>query len=120
MNKKSIWGRELELEIIYDCYDGEKVLPIQKEAYNAFVMDGNEMNNSKEAVKKYCLEENKEEIGTDRIDNIFKYVMPESIFIKRDGRVALLCKYRYDMEHGIAVVFMDGKFIEVGSQDIIL
>ena len=115
-----IWGREFELKVIYDCYGGEEVLPIQKDVYEAFVKDSGVICNSKEAVEKYCLEENREEIGTDQIDNIFKYVIPQSIFVKRDGRIALLCKYKYDMEHGIAVVFKDGKFIEVGSQDIIL
>ena len=46
--------------------------------------------------------------------------MPESIFVKRDGRVAIMCRYKFDSEHGIAVVFKDNKFEQIGMQDIIL
>jgi len=34
--------------------------------------------------------------------------------------VAIMCKYKYDIEHGIAIVFFSDGKIEVGTQDIIL
>ena len=56
------------------------------------------------------------------IDNIFKYVIPKRIFIPRTDKkiVAILCDYKFDMENGIAVVFENEKFKEIGVQDIIL
>ncbi len=119
MYKTEIWGRQFELKLIYDCYAGEEVLPLQKEAFESFSKNATAINESQKAVEKYCLTENKKDIGLDQIDNIFKYVMPESIFVKRDGRIALMCRYKFD-EHGIAVVFKGGKCESVGMQDIIL
>jgi hypothetical protein len=73
-------------------------------------------------MKAHCLKENGAEIG-DKIDNIFKYVIPRSLYIPRKQEkqtVAMLCDYKFDMEHGIAVVFENGQFKKVGSQDIVL
>lgn len=115
-----IWGRDIDLKVLYDCYTGEQILDEQKETLKAFLSDKKTIESSKEYVEEYCLSKNKDEIGTEEIDNIFKYVMPESIFVKRDCRVAILCKYKFDAEHDIAIVFKDGKFDEIGNQDIIL
>ena len=57
------------------------------------------------------------------VGNIFRYVMPRTPFVtetKGARRVALLCDYRYDEEHGIAVVFDNEKFAGVMSQDDVL
>lgn len=63
---------------------------------------------------------NKTEIGAEKIDIIFRFVVPESIFVKRDGRIALMCRYKFDIDHGIAIVFKDNNIVDVGQQDIIL
>lgn len=119
MYKANIWGREFELEVIYDCYEGEDVLPLQKEAFETFSKNSELLSASKSNIEQYCLEKNKEEIGADQVDNIFKYVLPECIFIKRDGRIALMCRYKFD-DHGIAIVFKNKKIAEIGTRDIIL
>ena len=118
MYKTLIWGRDFELKVVYDCYAGEEILPLQKDAFEEFSNNAELLSSSLSDVKKYCIEENQDDIGSDQIENIFKYVMPESIYVKRDGRVALICRYKFDAEHGIAVVFNGGKLEEVGSQDI--
>ena len=49
--------------------------------------------------------------------------MPEYIFIKRNLEkhiVALLCKDRFNVEHGMAVIFKEGKLFQIGTQDSIL
>lgn len=120
MLKVEIWRRDFELEVTYDCYAGEEILEEQKDALEKFSSNKKLIDGSETTVKKYCLEKNNNEIATDKIDNIFKYVMPESIFVKRDGRVAIMCRYKFDMEHGIAVVFKDDKLEQVGTQDIVL
>lgn len=69
-------------------------------------------------IKKDCDGEIDEELISALISSTD--VMPESIYVKRDGRVALICRYKFDAEHGMAVVFNGGKLEEVGSQDIIM
>ena len=58
----------------------------------------------------------------ETIENIFKYVMPKSIFVPREEKriVAVLFDFRFDMEHGMAIVFENEKFSTIGSEDIIL
>ena len=54
--------------------------------------------------------------------DIFKYVIPEAIYVKRNKRkhqIALLCNYRFDEEHGIAITYEDEKLKKIGTQDII-
>lgn len=115
-----IWHRYFDLEVKYDCYEGEEILPIQKEAVANFSNNIEEIEASLEKVEEYCLENNREDIKEKSITNIFKYVMPEAIFVKRNGTVSIMCRYRFDLEHGLAVVFDKNKFSEVGPQDIIL
>lgn len=122
MNKKMmIWDREFELSIVLECYPGEKVLDAQKEAM--LWLDNVELVTSVlDAVKEYVQETATAELELP-INNIFKYVIPKSIFIphsKNTAKLAIMCNYKFDMEHGIAIVFENGQFKEIGTQDIIL
>ena len=120
MNKKlNVWGREFDLKVIYDVYEDEEITSIQNEAYEDFIAKSGELLHSDEEVKKYCISIDSKNVG-DNIDNIFKFVMPTSIYIKRASQnhiVALLCNYRFDEEHGIALVYVDGKFSKICTQD---
>ncbi|MGI6019766.1 MAG: DUF6985 domain-containing protein [Marvinbryantia sp.] len=121
--KIKLWGREFNLDIIYDCYSNEKVLESQEKAAQSFPGMSDEIESSLEHIKAYCLSNNKGEIGAESIDNIFKYVAPKYLFIPRDEKnqvVALMCNYKFDPESGIAVVFENGKLIKIGKQEIIL
>ena len=49
--------------------------------------------------------------------------MPKYLYVARDNEnhiVAIMCNYRYDEENGIAIVFKNEKFLQIGKQDIIL
>lgn len=118
-----IWGRQFTIPVVYDCYRGEPVTQEQTDALKAFTTHLDWIEKAKRNVEVYCRERVSEDDENQKKDNIFSYVKPESIFIKRDKhnpRVALMCKYRYDPEHGLAVVFTKDGRIAVGSQDIIL
>ena len=123
MIKLIIWGREFSLPVEFDCYKGEKVTKEQMSALEVFISQEKWLEDSKKDVEIFCREKVLEDTENQKRDNIFSYVKPESIFVKRDKenpRVAIMCKYRYDPEHGLAVVFSyDGK-VTVGIQDIIL
>ena len=119
----TIWERQFDLRVIFDCFDNEEVLPIQEQALEAFLKAENTIQESKNQLEKYILNDEYAKIEGDSIDNIFKYVIPTDIYIPRTPEtrtVALLCDYRFDEEHGIAIVFENEHFKEIGEQDIVL
>jgi len=121
--KINLWGRDFELKIEYDCYSDENVILNQEEAVNEFIKADEAVQNSKQMLENYVLDNNGMEIGADHIDNIFKYVIPKYLYIKREAEkrvVAIMCNYKFDMENGIAIVFDNERAIKVGKQDIIL
>ena len=124
MNKVNVnlWGREFELFISYSCYPGEEVTDIQKNAVEVFCDNIFSVDAMLDELKKYVEKTSEAAVESNGIDNIFKYVMPKSLFVPRSNNkvVAIICNYKYDMENGIAIIFKDGKFKEIGTQDIII
>lgn len=121
--KINIWDRAFDLSVVYECYSGEEVLESQKEAFAMLEDNAKEVAGSLEAVKKYVRKTSAGQLMDESIENIFKYVMPKSIFVphtKKHRIAAIMCNYKFDMEHGIAVVFENGKLKKIGSQDIVL
>lgn len=121
--KMKLWGRDFELEIQYDCYSNEEVNSKQEEALDEFIKADEAVQNSKRILERYVLDNNGMDVGADYIENIFKYVIPKYLYIKREDEkhiVAIMCNYKFDMENGIAIVFDNEKAIKVGKQDIIL
>lgn len=119
----TIWNREFDMEVKYDCYLGEEVLQVQKDAIDTFLKSGAAIDAALDQVKQYCLKNSKAEIGSDSIENIFKYVAPKYLYVARNKEnhvVAIMCNYKFDPENGIAVVFENEKFSKIGMQDIIL
>ena len=124
MNKTlNIWGRDFDLEIYFDCYTGEKISIEQKEALDLFLQNPQLISEAKEKVIAYCLKRNAAEIG-GTIENIFKYVIPQSIYVQKSPDnarvVGLMCAYRFNPEDGLAIVFRNETYHEVGSQNIII
>ena len=118
----NIWGRDFDLKVEFDCYRGEKVTKSQEEALKKFVKNVDIINKSRKILEKYCEKSVYADDENQKKDNIFSYIKPEYIYVKREEkpRVAIMCKYKYDMEHGLAIVFEDGGNITIGLQDEIL
>ena len=118
-----IWGRSFQLPVEYDCYEGEDVTKSQLQALRRFISHTEWIEQSKSIVEDYCREQVMSDEENTKKDNIFSYIKPECLFVKRDKespRIAMMCKYRYDLEHGLAVVFSSDGEVTVGMQDIIL
>ena len=117
-----IWGRDFSVPVDYNCYAGETLLPEQTEAINTFLDCPLWLENAKNSVEQYCHEQVMEDTENSKKENIFSYVKPQGFFVKREKnpRIALMCKYRYDIEHGLAVIFASDGSVTVGPQDIIL
>ncbi len=119
----TIWGRKFTLPVEYDCYEGEEVTKAQIQALKCFKSHTEWIEQSKSIVEEYCREQVMNDDENAKKDNIFSYIKPECLFVKRDKenpRIAMMCKYRYDLEHGLAVVFSSDGEVTVGMQDIIL
>lgn len=116
-----LWGREFHLPVSYSWYPGEQVTDSQKKSVQDFCA-GNNAGEMLEQLKKYVADKSDGQVEVAEIDNIFRYVMPKCLYVPRtdDLQVAVLCNYKFDMEHGIAIVFKNGRFAEIGAQDIVL
>lgn len=120
--KTTIWGRELDLDVVFDVFDGGTIKEDQNKAFDLFIENIKNLDNCLSNVKEYCIENSNEKLTA--VDNIFKYVMPKTIYIFNsfDGNriVALLCNFKFDMEHGMAIVFKNEEISEIGDQSLII
>ena len=120
--KINIWGRNFELPVCYDCLPGEEALDNQKNALSFLISSPQAINESQKTVENNILSSDAQEVGVT-IENIFKYVMPKSIYIPRSNEkrsVAIMCDYKFDPEHGLAVIFENEVFKAVSEQDTVL
>ena len=116
----NIWQRQLSLPIEYDVYPGESITPLQKKAVEVFIREAD--INSAKMVIEYCIHKEGNHTG-ERIDNIFRYVMPRYIYVPNTTKervVAIMCDYRFDEEHGLAIVYENEVLKEIGPQDTVL
>lgn len=120
--KTTIWGRELDLDVVFDVFDGKTINENQNKAFNLFIENIKNLDNCLQKVKEYCIENSNEQIKS--VDNIFKYIMPKTIYVinsfDENRTVALLCNFKFDMEHGMAIVFKNEEFSELGDQSLII
>ena len=116
-----IWGRKFKLPVEYDCYKGEKVTKEQRNAVKVFTEHPEWIEDSKTAVEKYCKKAVVEDVDNDKKANIFSYVVPEHLYVTRAAPcVVLMCRYKYDLEHGLAVMYSSSGEVDVCIQDEIL
>lgn len=117
----NVWGRVFKLHVIYDVYEDEEILDIQKEALEIFIKKADIILRSSEAIKQYCIE-NDGDLIEGYIEDIFQYVIPEGLFINRNlnkREVSLLCWYKFDEENGIAITFVNEQLDQICSQDML-
>lgn len=116
----TIWGRVFEIKVVFDCYAGEKPTATQQQALKNFIARLDLLDNAKEKVEKYCQEKD----STVMVDNIFKFVIPQALFVQRtkdDSHVVgVMCAFKLDLEHGLAIVFKNEQFDQIGTQDVVL
>ena len=118
-----LWGREFFLPVVYESYEGEKASREQLSALEDFSKHDDWIAKARMEIESLCREQVMGDDDNTKKDNIFSYIKPEAILVKREKknpRIALICKYRYEPEHGLAVVFTHEGKITVGIQDIIL
>ncbi len=120
--KMNIWNREFNLEVYFKTYADSSPTECQEETYKKFIHAKDSIEKSKEEIITYIEQSYCEQLS-EKIVNIFKYVIPKIIYIPKieeKRQVALLCDFKFDIEHGLAVLFENEKFKEVLLQDGIL
>lgn len=100
----------------------KEITDIQKDAVEKFTSCEKVVNEAKNDVEKYVIKNGLKDMGMDSVDNIFKYVIPKTISVPKAKKrvVAIMCNFKFDMEHGMAIVFEDEKIKKIGPQDIVL
>ena len=119
--KLEIWGRMFELDVVYHNFPGEEVTANQVQTRD--LIQSVDFSESLITLNKYILTYYKDNLGADYVDNIFKYVIPKSVLVMRNNDIrgfALLCMFKFDIEHGIAVVFENEQLKNIGPTDIVL
>lgn len=119
----TIWNRVFNVSVDYDIFEDEEVLQDQLDTLDMFISHPEWIDKSKQYVEEYCNEALQNDKSNEMKDNIFSYVKPDYLFVKyetRKHRIAIMCNYKYDEEHGIAIVFDTEGNISVGEQEIIL
>lgn len=119
----NIWNRDLILPVYFESFKDVEVQDVQEAALAKLLENSEWITAALPIVQAYCKSALLEDETNNKKDNVFSYVKPESIFVEsasENPRVSIMCKYRYDLEHGLAVVFGNDGSVEVGLQDIIL
>ena len=78
-----IWGRNFTLPVKYDCYTGESITTSQIRAMEVFSEHLDWINNSEDIVRQYCQSDVLSDPNNTKKENVFSYLKPESIFVKR-------------------------------------
>lgn len=120
---REIWGREFDIPVRFKDLDDEGIDKSQWDAYGRIVSNWSVLDDALPALKEYCLVNDADAFGSEPIDNVFRYVIPKYLYVSRNSVkrvVALICDYRFDPEHGIAIVFENEALATIGTQDVIL
>ena len=118
--EKAVWGRTLTLKVVPAYTEREDVPAVQELALEGILAAWDVVDASLDELREYCLANGVDEEG---MPNVFRFVMPTEIYldsVTNHRVVALMCEYRPDPEHGLAIVFEDERLREIGPQDIIL
>lgn len=118
-----IWNRKFDLPVRFDCFGDEKILKSQYEIFDRFSLNSQWIEEARSDIERYCSKLVREDKDNRQKKNVFSYLKPDYIYVNRDElkpRIALMFKYRYDPDHGVAAVFDEQGHFEIGSQDIIL
>lgn len=119
----NIWGREFNLEVYFKKYQGKELTEMQKESYESFVEKNVVNEQSLKKLTSFIEKEYKDNLQERNIENIFKYVIPKMIYVPNKSQkrtVALLCNFKFENEHGLALVYENEKLANIVLQDEIL
>ena len=111
----TLWGKTKTLSVAYDYYD-EPIPSYMTEAIDAMLREWDVTDNALIEVKKYCQDRDSKHAN---IDDIYCFLEPTTLAAldEPDERsVLLICDCPFDPEDGVAIHFVNEKFVGVGPQ----
>ena len=118
-----MWGRSLDIEVIFECYGKDEISNEQKKTYKD--IKDNWVKYSDDAYNafvEYLKNNYSDSLEGGEVKNIFKYIVPREIYIKQytedKKSFGLIGHFKFDKDNGIAVRFANGKVKSVGSEMI--
>ena len=130
-DKQIFFGRELDVKIVAEAYEGQGILDVQRNAYKKYLENIDQyIRNTHKVLLKYYLDNydviaetiiipdkiNKENINEELIVRLIRV---KSIYFDRKGQFGWLCDCAWDEEHGICILLSDDMFC-VKEQDYFL
>ena len=117
-----IWGKKFCLPFEYtDSVDStnntEVELSVKEFSDNSEDITDKSIPTVKEYVNKSA-----KMIGIAKVDELLECINPHMLLIGIDEgniNIALLCGFKYDPEHDIAIIYREQLLVEVGSQDLV-
>ncbi|MGN0297760.1 MAG: hypothetical protein ACI4C1_01005 [Lachnospiraceae bacterium] len=121
--KLNVWGREFNIDLIFQNYSGQAPDELQWKTYQNFMKQFDmHMEEAYQAFEGYCAERYPEEIGS-KFQNIFKYIIPRLIFIEEEFNgicsIGFDCYFRLNLEDNLVAKFENDILVEVGDEHII-
>ena len=124
----SLFGRKQKLDVIASgFYNDGKLTSGQKKVKAS--LKNVKFNSALGPLRKYIQDNDSDYLkeydpSDHKIKNPYRYVKPKDIYISSDlakkNSFAMLCNYRFDPEHGIAIIYENGKCKHVVHQDYVL
>lgn len=124
-------GKKVKLRINFANYPGEKKTINQHRLANS--LKNINFSDSMKFMRKYIRNNNEEELmkinpKDSKVKDPFQYITPRSVRIPRERKdnvgheteFHVLCDYKFDPEHGIAITYEHGKVKRIVPMDYVL
>lgn len=112
-----IWGKKFNLPI---KFEGDEPTNNQERAIEKFQNDlPAELSNEKK-VTDFIIKHNSSELGGTTVSDVHKYVTPKFVCVKKSNStrgVAVVCKYKFEKDKDLAIIFNNEKFKKIELAD---
>lgn len=117
-----IWGKQFSMPVQYAGPAEPEASADLDQAIQAFIADSADITSKSILKLKAYIKGKAETIGSVAPENLFDSITPQMLLVtidEGDALIALLCGFKFDPEHDIALIFRNNSLDEVGNQDLI-
>jgi hypothetical protein len=119
-----VWGTVSNLPIEFSSSVAPNYLSVAEESVRQFANNSSAITEGTRTAVESYIKKTAFAIGISTPGFLTDCVKPHMLLVRVDDdgcvSIALLCGFKYDPEHDIAIVFRNQELVEVGSQDIVV
>jgi hypothetical protein len=120
----NVWGTAYNLPVEYcDSIDADCAVAVEQSLLCFSANSAAIIEEARTAVTSY-VQKTAYAIGISDSESLEACVEPQMLLVRADEdksvNIAVLCGFKYDPEHDLAMVFSDQKLVEVGNQDLVV